>query len=318
MSAQKRTFRNCFTLVEVIVSMAVFAILMLGLMQFFASAQGLWSSTSNRVSTCEEARTAMSLLSTDLMCAYYEEGRTVGSVQDHRYFFIVQNPADNSASTGLSPALTGNRFKGIAFATLRSVKAHPEAATRLTEVFYRKNGNLLETKTVSDNQITATSPPWVTTTRSTVFTAFAQTPFAVLADTGYEGNASAANQTPESPTDGWTPLASNVVRFYVKVYPPRYASGAPSSLTFAQIFDPSGATAMTKFPGMVTVTIMSVDEDTSRKLKAMNPSVTVLENYLNTNNDDIASSYTSSPAGDLLREKMQIFTKTVYLDRGLN
>ena len=81
MRIKRRIFRNCFTLVEVVVSMAVFAILMLGLMQFFASAQGLWSSTSSRVSTCEEARVAMNLLSTDLMCAYYEEGRTVGSVQ---------------------------------------------------------------------------------------------------------------------------------------------------------------------------------------------------------------------------------------------
>ena len=102
--------KRFFTLVEVIVSMAVFAILMLGLMQFFASAQNLWTSTGNRNISYDEARTAMNMLATDLMCAYYEEGRS--GVQDHRYFFIVQDPSVNSSSTGLSPKLENNRFKG--------------------------------------------------------------------------------------------------------------------------------------------------------------------------------------------------------------
>ena len=210
--------KRFFTLVEVIVSMAVFAILMLGLMQFFASAQNLWTSTGNRNISYDEARTAMNMLATDLMCAYYEEGRS--GVQDHRYFFIVQDPSVNSSSTGLSPKLENNRFKGLAFATLRSAKTHPDAAGRLTEVFYRKNGNLLEMRTIADNQTSASSGPWVTNVQPSAFTAFTATPFAFLSDGGYEINASAVKQTPETPTDNWSLLASNVVRFYVKVYPP--------------------------------------------------------------------------------------------------
>lgn len=309
--------KRFFTLVEVIVSMAVFAILMLGLMQFFSSAQNLWTRTGSRNVSYDEARTAMNMLATDLMCAYYEEGRS--GVQDHRYFFIVQDPSVNSTSTGLSPKLENNRFKGLAFATLRSAKTHPDAAGRLTEVFYRKNGNLLEMRTIADNQTSASSGPWVTNVQPSAFTAFTATPFAFLSDGGYEINASAVKQTPETPTDNWSLLASNVVRFYVKVYPPN-ASSVPlnTSLRFDQIFNASPeSNAVTKFPGLVTMTLITIDDDTAKKLKQMNPAVEVFENYLKDNNDEVQTTYAETPHGILLKNKMQIFTRSVYLDRGI-
>ena len=288
MRIKRRIFRNCFTLVEVIVSMAVFSLLMLGLMQFFSSAQNLWSSASNRNVTYDEARTAMNLMAADLMCVYYEEGYANGVPQDYRHFLLVQNPADNSGT--LAPALSGNRFKGIAFATLRSVKADSKATTRLTEVFYRKNGNVLETKTIADNQVSGV-PPWVTTAKSdSPFEDFAHTPFADLSKT--------------TPSDNWSPIASNVVRFYVKVL----GVGESSPTSYENIFNKSKAI----FPGLVSITLITVDEDTAKKLKAMNPSVSVLENYL-ASEDKVADLTT--PEGRLLDEKMQTFTRTVYLDR---
>ena len=322
--------KRFFTLVEVIVSMAVFAILMLGLMQFFSSAQNLWTSTGNRNVSYDEARTAMNMLAADLMCAYYEEGRTVGSTEDHRYFFIVQDPAANAgsaANVGLAPQLSGGapRFKGIAFATVRSVKSHPDAVSRLTEVFYRKNGNILEMRTIADNQVSA-SIPWVTNVRSTPFASFADTPFANLADAGWNANTDAAQQTADHATDNWTQVASNVVRFYVKVYPPNESSvNLNTPLQFNQIYNSSPASsAVTKFPGLVTMTLITIDDETAKKLRNMNPAVSVFEDYLNSNNDELLSRYTADGSteeekavGALLKEKMQVFTRSVYMDRGI-
>ena len=331
MSAKKlrETNRNGFTLVEVIVSMAVFAILMLGLMQFFSSAQNLWSSASNRVATFGDARTAMSLLATDLMCAYYEEGRTVGSTQDHRYFFIVQDPSDN-ASGVLAPALTGNRFKGLAFATERAVKAHHRAVLRLTEVFYRKNGNVLETMTISDYQVFG-SVPWVTTVQTQRLT------YAYGDGAPYIPFVDLARIEPREPPAAeqdkeifWTPITSNVVRFYVKAF----QGNETTPLAFNDIYkapsDSGGG--VTKFPGLVSVTLITVDAETARKLKAMvagdptryssfprdTAGDPIFENFLNAGNDEVSDTYKETPEGILLREKMQTFTRTVYLDRGLN
>lgn len=321
MKIKKALQKRFFTLVEVIVSMAVFAILMLGLMQFFSSAQNLWTSTGKRNISYDEARTAMNMLATDLMCAYYEEGRTVGLVEDHRYFFMVQDPAanaGNAANVGLAPQLSGApRFKGIGFASVRPVKSHPDAVSRLTEVFYRKNGNVLEMRTIADNQ-TIASVPWVTTARTTPFTNFADTPFAPLADPGWESNTGAQRRCDQATAD-WTQIASNVVRFYVKVYPPNESRRSLNTpLQFADIYhNTPTSNAVTKFPGLVTMTLITIDEDTAKKLKEMNPAVTVFEEYLNSNNDEVSSVYAETPQGILLKEKMQLFTRSVYMDRGI-
>ncbi|MBO4304649.1 MAG: hypothetical protein J6A21_08700 [Lentisphaeria bacterium] len=340
MRIKRRIFRNCFTLVEVIVSMAVFSLLMLGLMQFFSSAQNLWSSTGNRVATFGDARTAMNLMATDLMCTYYEEGYTNAGVKDHRYFFIVQDPAFNDNAGNdykpFRPRLSDNRFKGFAFATERAVKAHHRAVLRLTEVFYRKNGNILETMAISDYQVFG-RVPWVRTAQPTRMKYYDDgsaidpdhphypMPFADLAR--IEPREPPAAEKDKEIT--WTPIASNVVRFYVKVF----RRNSTSALTFSNIYqdppsspDDSDEGDLTKFPGFVSITLISVDAETARKLKAMleadssfpkdSEGCPIFENFLNTDNDEIKDTYKETPEGILLREKMQIFTRTVNLDRG--
>jgi|GEM_PF-2482032 len=64
--------KSFFTLLEVLVSMGVFSLLMLALMQFFSAAQGVWEKTGNRAELFESAKTAMAILTDDLNCAYYE------------------------------------------------------------------------------------------------------------------------------------------------------------------------------------------------------------------------------------------------------
>ena len=64
--------KSYFTLLEVLVSMGVFSLLMLALMQFFSAAQGVWERTGNKAELFDSARTAMDILANDLACAYYE------------------------------------------------------------------------------------------------------------------------------------------------------------------------------------------------------------------------------------------------------
>jgi len=66
---------RAFTLLEVLVSMAVFTVLMLALMQFFGAAQKIWTGTGQKNIMYENARVAMDLMSRDLQCAFYEWDR---------------------------------------------------------------------------------------------------------------------------------------------------------------------------------------------------------------------------------------------------
>ena len=52
----------CFTLLELLVSMGVFAILMLALMQFFTSAQSIWTRSNTRYDMYDNARLALNLM----------------------------------------------------------------------------------------------------------------------------------------------------------------------------------------------------------------------------------------------------------------
>ena len=69
-----RPRRKKFTLVEVLVAMAVFSILVLLMMQFFAGAQKLWVSTERQNELYADARVAMDIVSTLLQNAYYSDG----------------------------------------------------------------------------------------------------------------------------------------------------------------------------------------------------------------------------------------------------
>lgn len=67
-----RPGRICrFTLLELLVSMGVFAILMLALMQFFTSAQGIWSRSNSKSDIFSDARIAMNFFSQAFTSRYY-------------------------------------------------------------------------------------------------------------------------------------------------------------------------------------------------------------------------------------------------------
>lgn len=82
--------KSFFTLLEVLVSMGVFTLLMLALMQFFSAAQGVWEKTGNRAELFDSAKTAMEMLANDLACAYYEPDH------DASYQFFSISSTDTS------------------------------------------------------------------------------------------------------------------------------------------------------------------------------------------------------------------------------
>ena len=63
--------KNLFTLLEVLVSMGVFSLLMLALMQFFSAAQGVWEKSGSKAELFDSARIASQLLTDDLTSAFY-------------------------------------------------------------------------------------------------------------------------------------------------------------------------------------------------------------------------------------------------------
>ena len=62
-----------FTIVELIVAMAIFAILMLILMQIFSATQDVWRKTSEKSDSYESARSVLNIIAGDLQSAIYAE-----------------------------------------------------------------------------------------------------------------------------------------------------------------------------------------------------------------------------------------------------
>ena len=62
-----------FTLVEVLIAMAVLSVFLLGLMQFYSSTESVLSSGVERTEMFERARIAMDMMANDLTCIYYSQ-----------------------------------------------------------------------------------------------------------------------------------------------------------------------------------------------------------------------------------------------------
>ena len=75
---QKRKYtKSCFTIVELIVSMGIFAILLLVASIIFGTAQKGWTQSTGRMMTFENARLAMNLMTNDLQSILYGGDRTI-------------------------------------------------------------------------------------------------------------------------------------------------------------------------------------------------------------------------------------------------
>ena len=79
--------KNLFTLLEVLVSMGVFALLMLALMQFFSAAQGVWEKSGSKSELFDSARIAAQLLTDDLTTAFYGDEYHLMGNESGKYIF---------------------------------------------------------------------------------------------------------------------------------------------------------------------------------------------------------------------------------------
>ncbi len=98
---QKAGLKKSFTLVELIVSLAVFSILLTVMLQFFTGAQKLWTSSESRNQLYSDARVAMDLMSTMLQNAYYAQNAAP----------IVINHAKATDTSGKSSLYFGTKAK---------------------------------------------------------------------------------------------------------------------------------------------------------------------------------------------------------------
>lgn len=88
----KKLVKNRFTLVELLVSMAVFSILLVLMMQFFSGARTLWTANEKRAAIYADATVAMDLMSQLLQSTFYNsDGGTP--------FAITGIPATDNTST---------------------------------------------------------------------------------------------------------------------------------------------------------------------------------------------------------------------------
>ena len=192
---KKRT-KSFFTLLELLVSMGVFAILMLALMQFFSSAQNIWTNSNTKTDMFDEARLAMNIIATDLQCLYYEDMHS-----DKKAFFALYDnqTVDIAGFTGRTA------YTRLAFATLRPEKVRSDAITRITEVFYRLNTKnyTLEMRARSDRETYDAGDRWCTEDKATI-SSITNSPFKILTD-----------ETEEETPEDWTVLLSNVLDFKV-------------------------------------------------------------------------------------------------------
>ena len=100
---KRKLRRTTFTLVELLVAMAVFSILLLLMLQFFTGAQQLWVSTQQKNDLYADARVAMDLMSTLLQNTYSSSGEEVP--------FIIDNNAPNDSRIYF-PTQTEMEFPG--------------------------------------------------------------------------------------------------------------------------------------------------------------------------------------------------------------
>ena len=86
----KKLRKRPFTLVEILVSMAVFSILLMLMVQFFSNARTLWTANEKRSAVYADASVAMNLMSMLLQTTFYTEGGTP--------FQISNAPASSTAA----------------------------------------------------------------------------------------------------------------------------------------------------------------------------------------------------------------------------
>ena len=104
--------RKPFTLVEVLIAMAVLSVFMLGLLQFYSSTETALSSGNERAEMFERARIAMDMMANDLSCVYYSQtDRTLTPFVGEDDGFKVSTIRPQKLETSAKTNIIGVRYK---------------------------------------------------------------------------------------------------------------------------------------------------------------------------------------------------------------
>lgn len=102
-----------FTLVEVLISMAVLAVFMLGLLQFYSMSQNTMRLAADRSELYERARIAMDMMTQDIVCTYYSQTETglvpfapKNSGSANHFEVVTVRPEKLKTSGGKTPVTT--------------------------------------------------------------------------------------------------------------------------------------------------------------------------------------------------------------------
>lgn len=140
----KRAKRN-FTLLELIIAMAVFGLFAVGMMQFFNTTQNVMITSSGSTEMMDRARTALDMMAGDLSCAW------------------LPAEADGAAATQTVWKDISSDSESFAVVTKRQGKVQDDSgsysSTKIVSVIYEFNNNKLmygqKTDTISVSGVNA-------------------------------------------------------------------------------------------------------------------------------------------------------------------
>ena len=290
---KKCRHKQFFTLLEVMVSMGVFALLMLALMQFFSAAQTAWERSGGKAELFDSARIATQLLYNDLSASFYGDEydpHQMGDAADGKFIFYKTGTADSKVH--------------LTFATFRSGTAG------LTEVNYVWDPAKLTLSVQEQSE--------------------ASMPAASLGASGwinYPSNAwigNIRNETTHAPSE----IADNILMFQVRNFyydngatpteTPPSGSGAeyrPPALVFITFAALSSA-GYEKLDGIIRPSLTGSDEEKTAAVRSQ------IKTYFDAMRDGdnfkaaaVPESGADVPAKQILSDHVQFFKVMVPINR---
>jgi len=284
-SFNSKRIAKAFTLVELMVSMAIFTGMMALLMQYFSTAQKLWTASSGKAELFENARVAMDMIEGDLLCSFYSYGHSTKEL----YFFPT------------SPTQFG-------LAVSRAYGPFPSCTASIYEVQYKlyKNGKScqLMVNVVGDKDQNSYNNSNYDLSYSKDVT-YSSNPFTTLNEGIYDPAASNSN------SDGWIEVVPNVVDFNFSIYDKK-GRQIPSSAgkDFFEAPTKAAANPTTVGAGLMPYTLLYsitlVDRDCMAKYLAKHP----------TADFSVATDFSSFINDESVKASKRTFTRQVTIERG--
>lgn len=167
---KRKITKNHFTLVELLVAMAVFSILLLISMQIFGSSRKLWLDAESKNRTYNDARNTMEFVSSRIQTMAYTENMPFYIERDASYskiYFPTAMPMNRKDENGKERDKQALRFVGFTLGTDGILRMHiysdegASAFQRLMPPFVRTSGGVdaayqAACNTVANNTINKT------------------------------------------------------------------------------------------------------------------------------------------------------------------